>query len=180
MPPMRGSTRSCRVRTSRHPPANASKPSRLEFGHDVQLFCIVTVDSDSCARLPKQTSRARRPTRVARIRLARSTSGRDFVERFFRDGAVQVECSLKGRSPWTCACESKHPVLEPWLSELSELSEKLSELSGTVGHCRTVGLSDLSDCRITVGHCRILLSDCRTGPLIFRKIGRLSCTSSAL
>ena len=95
MPPMRGSTRSCRVRTSRHPPANASKPSRLEFGHDVQLFCIVTVDSDSCARLPKQTSRARRPTRVARIRLARSTSGRDFVERFFRDGAVQVECSLK-------------------------------------------------------------------------------------
>ena len=41
--------------------------------------------------------------------------------------------------------------VEPWLSELSELSEKLSELSGTVGHCRTVGLSDLSDCRITVG-----------------------------
>ena len=42
-------------------------------------------------------------------------------------------------------------LVEPWLSELSELSEKLSELSGTVGHCRTVGLSDLSDCRITVG-----------------------------
>ena len=33
----------------------------------------------------------------------------------------------------------------------------------TVGRCRTVGLSDMSDCRKTVGHCRTLLSDCRTG-----------------
>ena len=46
---------------------------------------------------------------------------------------------------------------EPWLSELSELSERLSELSDPVGplsDCRTVGLSE--PCRSPVGHCRTL------------------------
>ena len=44
---------------------------------------------------------------------------------------------------------------EPWLSELSELSERLSELSDPVGplsDCRTARLSE--PCRSPVGHCR--------------------------
>jgi hypothetical protein len=46
--------------------------------------------------------------------------------------------------------------------------------SDTVGQLLdTVGLSDLSECRITVGHCRILLSDCRTGAQCGRGLTRV-------
>ena len=52
---------------------------------------------------------------------------------------------------------------EPWLSELSELSDTVGHCRSSVGHCRSsVGLSD---CR-TVGplsdHCRTTVVDCRT------------------
>ena len=63
---------------------------------------------------------------------------------------------------WAVRARVVAPVraVEPWLSELSELSDKLSELSDTVGHCRVGTVGQLSDnCRATVG-----LSDpCRSG-----------------
>ena len=51
------------------------------------------------------------------------------------------------------ATQRQADQVEPWLSELSDLSDSSVGLSDSVGHCRTVGLSDLSD---TVGYCRIL------------------------
>ena len=90
--------------------------------------------------------------------------------------------------------------IEPWLSELSELSDTPVGLSDTVGHCRTVGLSDcrsifgLSDtlsivraipyCRtlsdaVRLSACRTVgLSDCRTSSGlsdICQRLSRIYC-----
>ena len=80
-----------------------------------QPFCIVTVDSDSSARLPKQTSRARRPTRVARIRLAAQVAdaSRDC---FFETGLMPAK-SKKSQAgstsvnKWTRAWHASAPAV---------------------------------------------------------------------
>ena len=61
---------------------------------------------------------------------------------------------------WAVRARVVAPVraVEPWLSELSELSDKLSELSDTVGHCRVGTVGQLSDNCRTVGR---LSDDCR-------------------
>ena len=62
-------------------------------------------------------------------------------------------------------------LTEPWLSELSELSDQLSELSGTVGNCRELS-ETVGNCRATVGllsgdymymcvRCWVLSDNCR-------------------
>jgi hypothetical protein len=100
------------------------------------------------------------------------------------DGLTSILCTTGGAGP------------EPWLSELSELSDTVGALSDTVGALSDcVGLSDcwtpvgpLSDhCRTTVGGCRTsmtgkvhthcrTLSDCRTtvGLSDCRTVGALS------